>query len=423
MFYKETKLKETPIGRIPQNWRAVLINEISEVRRGASPRPINDPKYFSDKGRGWVRISDVTESYKHLRKTSQYLSELGEAKSVKVNPGDLIMSICATVGRPIIVDMEACIHDGFVVFRNLSEDVDVEFLFYILQKYERKFASKRQTGTQGNLNTNLVGNTLIPLPPVEEQRAIVRVLGVVDSAIELVDWVIAKTERLKKGLMQTLLTRGIGHKEYKQTPIGIIPKTWQVVKLKDVVLEAKSGFASGKRDKNGILQLRMDNIETEGWVNPKAGVKVPIPPNVEEYTLQPNDLLFNNTNSVDLIGKTAIFRGEIPKCVYSNHLTRIRVDFDKVIPEWILFVLIRKWQMGIFKAICHRHVHQAGINNNDLLNIKIPVPEISEQQKIAQILSTVDKKLKIERQEKARLERAKRGLMDLLLTGKIRVKV
>ncbi|MGB9693775.1 MAG: restriction endonuclease subunit S, partial [Fervidobacterium sp.] len=217
-------------------------------------------------------------------------------------------------------------------------------------------------------------------------------------------------------------TRGIGHKEYKQTPIGTTPKTWQIVKLRDVVLEAKSGFASGKRDENGILQLRMDNIETEGWINPDAGVKVPIPPDVEEYLLKPNDLLFNNTNSVDLIGKTAIFRGELPKCVYSNHLTRIRVNPDRVIPEWILFVLIRKWQTGVFKAICHRHVHQAGINNSNLLDIKIPLPEIPEQQKIAQIILSIDKKLKIERQEKARLEKIKHGLMNLLLTGKIRVK-
>lgn len=91
--------------------------------------------------------------------------------------------------------------------------------------------------------------------------------------------------------------------EFKQTETGKIPKEWKVAKLKDIILEAKSGFACGKRDENGILQLRMDNIETEGWINTEAGVKVPILEGVEKYLLRPGDILFNNTNSVDLIGK------------------------------------------------------------------------------------------------------------------------
>ncbi|MEM2228392.1 MAG: restriction endonuclease subunit S, partial [Candidatus Bathyarchaeia archaeon] len=198
---------------------------------------------------------------------------------------------------------------------------------------------------------------------------------------------------------------------------------WEVVTLEDVVLEAKSGFACGKRDEKGVLQLRMDNIEIDGWINTEAGVKVPIPPDVEDYYLKPGDILFNNTNSVDLIGKTAIFRGEFKKCVYSNHLTRIRVDKEKVIPEWILYLFIKKWELGVFKAICHRHVHQAGINNEDLLRLKIPLPSVEEQQRITSIILTADNKLRIERNEKAKLERIKQGLMDLLLTGKIRVKV
>jgi type I restriction enzyme S subunit len=423
MFLKETAFQDSRIGKIPEDWNGVRINKISEVHRGASPRPIGDPAYFSETGRGWIRISDVTNTYKYLRSTSQYLSEIGESKSVKVDPGDLVMSICATIGKPIIIDMKACIHDGFVVFRNLSKDVDTEFLFYLLQKNEHRFRSMKQTGTQGNLNTTLVGETLIPIPSLAEQKTIVNVLGVVDSAILKVDEVIWKTERLKKGLMQQLLTRGIGHKEYKDTPIGKTPKDWDVRKLEDVILEAKSGFASGARDENGILQLRMDSISTEGWINKESGVKVPIPCDVEKYFVRPGDVLFNNTNSVDLIGKTAIFRGEFPRCVYSNHLTRIRARTSEAIPEWLSYLLIRRWQLGFFKRICHRHVHQAGINNSEITRLQIPVPKIHEQQKIVEILSTADKKLQLERKEKARLERIKSGIMDLLLTGRVRVMV
>ena len=124
-----------------------------------------------------------------------------------------------------------------------------------------------------------------------------------------------------------------------------------------------------------------------------------------------------------MIGKTAIFRREFSECVYSNHLTRIRVNPAKVIPEWILYVFIRKWQLRIFRTICHPHVHQAGINKSDLLNLKIPLPSLYEQNKIVGVILTIDKELKVEIKRKKKLERIKKALMDLLLTGKIRVRV
>ena len=198
--------KDTPIGKIPKDWNVARINQISEVHRGASPRPIGDSKYFSETGRGWIRISDVTNAYKYLSKTSQYLSELGESKSVKVNQRDLVMSICATIGKPVIIDMKACIHDGFVVFRNLSKDVDTEFLFYLLQKNELRFRNMKQTGTQGNLNTTLVGETFIPVPSLSEQKQIADILSTVDEKIELERKEKTRLEKVKRGLMDLLLT-------------------------------------------------------------------------------------------------------------------------------------------------------------------------------------------------------------------------
>jgi len=203
---------------------------------------------------------------------------------------------------------------------------------------------------------------------------------------------------------------------FKETPIGNIPEDWEVVKLKSIAFEVKKGFACGKRDENGILQLRMDSIDPGGWINVNAGVRVPIPKNVDEYILHPGDILFNNTNSVDLIGKTAIFRGEFHKCVYSNHITRIRVNSDVVLPEWILYTFIRKWRLGFFKAICHRHVHQAGISDSDLLNIRIPLPPLEEQKAIVHILSTVDEAIQKTNEVIEKIKRLKKGLMQELLT-------
>jgi type I restriction enzyme S subunit len=220
-----------------------------------------------------------------------------------------------------------------------------------------------------------------------------------------------------------LLTRGIGHSRFKQTEIGEIPEEWEVINLQDVIIDAKSGFASGKRDENGIIQFRMNNISSDGRIVLDSLLKVPIPQNIEDYLLQKNDVLFNNTNSVDLIGKSAIFRGELDRVTYSNHITRIRVDKNKIIPEWVLYQLMKRWQKGYFRLICVRHVGQAGIRNNDLASLTMSIPSIIEQEKIAEILSTVDKKIEAETERKERLQKIKVGLMNDLLTGKRRVKV
>jgi type I restriction enzyme S subunit len=427
MFYKETIFKDTEIGRIPKDWEVVRVNKLFDLYKGTTPS--TKIKEYWDGTIPFVtptditKINDLNEIY--LKTTENYITEKGlKSKGLKLVPKrSLLFTSRATIGYLAINKVEVAINQGIISLIPKDANVDVTFFYYFFQKLSDLFENLAGGSTYKEISMSTFSNINVPLPSLSEQQRIAEILSTVDEAIQKTNEIIAKTKRLKKGLMQELLTKGIGHKEFKDTEIGRIPKDWEVVRLKDVVSEAKPGFACGKRDENGILQLRMDNIEPEGWINVEAGVKVPIPEDVENYILKPGDILFNNTNSIDLIGKTAIFRGEFSRCVYSNHLTRIRVDRSKAIPEWILYLLIRKWELGIFKMICHRHVHQAGINNEDLLRLKIPLPSLQEQQKITSIILTVDSKIKLEKMKKAKLERIKQGLMDLLLTGKIRVKV
>ena len=182
-YSKNSPLKKTELGMIPSDWNVVKISDICNVRRGASPRPIHNPEYFAEKGPGWIRIANVTPAYKYLKKTTQYLSDLGASKSVRVKRGDLIMSICATIGKPIIIDFDACIHDGFVLFQDLK-NVLMEYLFYVLLIKEKELLSQKQVGTQGNLNTTIVGNIKFALPNTsEEQKKIISFLRLLDSEL------------------------------------------------------------------------------------------------------------------------------------------------------------------------------------------------------------------------------------------------
>lgn len=141
------------LGEIPVHWDCLRLRRLSIIRRGASPRPIHDPKYFDDNGEyGWVRISDVTNSDKYLEGTTQILSELGASFSVKLQSGSLFLSICASVGKPIISRIPCCIHDGFVYFPELKHNS--EYFYYIFKSGE-PYKGLGNWGTQLNLNTDI----------------------------------------------------------------------------------------------------------------------------------------------------------------------------------------------------------------------------------------------------------------------------
>ena len=188
------------------DWAATTFGDIATVRRGASPRPIDSPVWFDENSSvGWVRISDVTHSGMYLRETMQRLSPDGIRNSRPVPRGSLVMTICATVGRPVITDIDSCIHDGFVVFEQPA--ADVRFLYYQLSAIEREWSRHGQTGSQMNLNTGLINRTSFRLPKrLDDQAAIAATLSDLDAELTALEARIAKTRLLKQGMAQALLT-------------------------------------------------------------------------------------------------------------------------------------------------------------------------------------------------------------------------
>lgn len=162
------------ISEIPAHWQTMQIRRIANVRRGASPRPIDDPVYFDDDGAyAWVRISDVTASDRYLTATTQRLSGLGSSLSAKLSPDTLFVSIAASVGKPMVTKIKCCVHDGFVYFKDLR--VRADYLYYLFTA-SQLFRGLGKLGTQLNLNTETIGSIVIPVPPAAEQDGIVSML-------------------------------------------------------------------------------------------------------------------------------------------------------------------------------------------------------------------------------------------------------
>ncbi|MBU4076585.1 MAG: restriction endonuclease subunit S [Euryarchaeota archaeon] len=203
---------------------------------------------------------------------------------------------------------------------------------------------------------------------------------------------------------------------FKQTESAEIPEKWEMARLGDVVEELKNGFASGKRDENGIVQIRMNNVTTDGRLIFNSYLKVPVPENLNYWLLKKGDLLFNNTNSIDLVGKSTIFNDTPFPCTFSNYFTRIRFKKELVLPELILYHFLILWGKNYFKSVAIRHVGQSAVHTEYLLKLQIPLPPLPEQRRIAEVLGTVDSAIQKVGGAIEGTERLKKGLMQRLLT-------
>lgn len=162
---------------------------------------------------------------------------------------------------------------------------------------------------------------------------------------------------------------------------------WPLVPLGTVVAEARTGFASGERAADGVVQLRMNNVTTDGRIVWDKFLRVPADPaTIENYRLRTGDVLFNNTNSTELVGKSALFTQHVEPVVYSNHFTRIRVDSERFVPGFLVHWLHHQWRCGTFSRICNKWIGQSAVKPNKLLAMLVPLPPLSIQQQVAERL-------------------------------------
>lgn len=166
--------------------------------------------------------------------------------------------------------------------------------------------------------------------------------------------------------------------------LNYLPK----VQLADLILEAQSGFASGKRDEEGIAQIRMNNVTTDGQLDFSSIRRVPVDAtkNVQRFFLNEGDILFNSTNSPQLVGKTALFKMQDEPFVFSNHFVRIAANPKRLDSSYLARWLTQQQQKGYFASICTQWVNQASVRKEDLLSLEIPLPPLAEQKRLARIL-------------------------------------
>jgi type I restriction enzyme S subunit len=184
-------------------WEQRKLGEIADIVRGASPRPIKDPKWFDDKSDiGWLRISDVTQQDGRIHYLEQRISEMGQERTRVLTEPHLLLSIAATVGKPVINYIKTGVHDGFLIFQNPR--FDCEFLFQWLEMFRPKWQKFGQPGSQVNLNSDLVKNMQIMLPVEDEQRTIGAFFSNLDNLITLHQRKCEMLQKTKKALLEKM---------------------------------------------------------------------------------------------------------------------------------------------------------------------------------------------------------------------------
>ena len=185
-------------------WEQRKLGDVAEIVRGASPRPISDPKWFDDNSDvGWLRISDVTNQNGRIHYLEQHISKLGQEKTRVITEPHLLLSIAATVGKPLINYVKTGVHDGFLIFLNPS--FDLEYMYQWLEMFRPEWNKYGQPGSQVNLNSDLVKNQIIILPSEDEQKKISSFLKKFDHLITLHQRKIDKLKNLKNAMLDQML--------------------------------------------------------------------------------------------------------------------------------------------------------------------------------------------------------------------------
>jgi type I restriction enzyme S subunit len=411
------EFKDSHVRRIPDAWEVTSIGEISNVVRGASPRPKGDPRYY---GGTVPRLMgrDVSRDGKYVTPKIDFLTEEGAKLSRFMPKGTLVMICSGDVGVPSILNVDACVHDGFLAFPDISKDADINYLYYIFDSLHQKFnSSATHGGIFTNLTTSIIKDFKIPLPPLPEQQKIAEILSTVDDKIEVIDQQITETHELKKGLMQRLLTKGIGHTEFKDSPLGKIPESWEVVKLGTLLNNIKGGGTPSK----DIPEYWKNEIP---WVTVKDLKKSILDDSIDYISEM--GLKNSATNLIPAWTLIISTRMAVGKAIFVTKDVSINQDLKALFPKdslnkFFLFHWFFYNTENILKLASGSTVK--GIRLEVLKGLEVALPSIQEQQKIAYILSSVDEKLELLTQKKVNYQELKKGLMQQLLTGKIRVKL
>lgn len=416
---------ETEIGLLSSDWKVVKLGDCFDVKQG---KQISAKESGEGKIRKpFLRTSNVFWGGVDISKVDEMYFTPEKFKNLKLEAGDILVCEGGDVGRTAIYQGEL----GECAYQNhlyrLQPITDYSNIFFALwMEYailmKKLYLHSANRTTIPNLSASRLKDFPIPLPPLQEQKNIAFVLSAIQNAREKTEKVIEATQKLKKAMMRHLFTYGAKspaeaqNLPLKDTEIGQIPEDWEVAKLGDIGNFQYGYTESASQKEIGPKFLRITDINLEtnliNW-NTVPYCKIS---NDEKYLLVEGDILIARIGATT--GKTAIITAP-PKSVFASYLIRYKTN-QEVYAKYIYYFTTSNSYWYQVNANKEGKL-KMGINTSLLKNFKIQLPPYSEQEQIASILSTLDKKIEKEQATKKALDELFKSMLDNLMTAKLRV--
>lgn len=413
---------------------ALKLGDVAVVKGGSG-----FPEKYQGGSHGlpFIKVSDMNlpGNQRYIWKSNNYLNTtVYNLLKPTVFPRDTV--VFAKVGAAVYLNKRRILTEDTAIDNNLmgvtATAIEPLFLYYLLQSID--LAEWVQPGALPSINQTIIEALPIPITDRKQQRYISEVLNALDNQIDATQALIDKYTAIKQGMMVDLFSRGIDPETkalrptfeeapelYHKTPLGMLPNGWVCAPIKKFVQSAEYGISTSLNDdSSGIPVLRMNNIQNSRFnVEDLKFTKVP-----EAYRLKlsTGDVLYNRTNSMEHVGKTAIWRGELAECSFASYLVRINVNKCELLPEYFSFWMSQESSQNALRAFATPAVQQVNINPTNLQRVLMSCPvSLLEQREIVDRIDAADAVLLREREALLKLNAQKSGLMQDLLTDKVPV--
>ncbi|EAK3375306.1 restriction endonuclease subunit S [Campylobacter coli] len=379
---------------LPQGWEVKKLGDIAEIQIGKTPSR-NNIDFFQGENI-WLSIRDLKSKF--VSSSSEKISNEAISKTnMKVVPkGTLLMSFKLTLGKTAFAECDLYTNEAIAAIFIKNKNINKYFLDYVLKFTDlEKYVDNAVKGK--TLNKQKLKQIEMLLPKnIKEQERIVGILdesfAKIDESIKILEQDLLNLDELMQSALQKAFNplKDNAKENYK------LPQGWEWKSLGEIASVIQSGFAINKSNEiaDGYIHLRTHNIATDGNLNFETLVKVKKELIKEQQSfIEEGDILFNNTNSTELVGKTALVTQNY-NYAFSNHITKIKL-FNQYSPKLVVFYFVLLLKNKYFERICHKWIGQSGINTDKLKQIQIPLPkDIKEQEQIAKHLDFVFEKTK-----------------------------
>jgi type I restriction enzyme S subunit len=405
----------------PSDWKECSLNDVIKIKRGASPRPIESYLTFSSSGVRWIKIGDAPRDGKYIVSTAEKITKEGANHSVRVYPGDFILSNSMSFGRPYLLGVDGCIHDGWLRLYDFQNEVDKDFLYYLLSSPSVKGQYESFAAGSGvqNLNKEVVKKVQVFLPKLSEQQVIASALSDFDEHIDNLTELIEKKKAIRDGALEDLVTG--------RTRLDGFNGEWVEMTLEDICVPngLVRGPFGGSLKKEMFVSKGNKVYEQRNAIYKSVRIGDYYISNVKynelsRFAVKADDFIVSCSGT---IGKIFKIPKQYKRGIINQALLKISIDQTKCnlnyfykYFEWDKFQdsIIDNTQGGAMKNLVGMDVFRKTV-------ILMP-RDIAEQKAIAQIISAMDEEIESLKIEKDKMIQIKEGAMDDLLTGRVRLK-